>query len=349
MTTAPDAKAAPNPLTFLLGCERSGSTWLANILDAHEAVELLMEPFAPYARLFPEFPERNQHVPHAPPELAQAVRRGLGGLLAKKYSLCYRPGRGLAWKSVDARLATTIRAGHQLLRLTPPLRLRQWELLNLNTSELPVSLQTRKRWPPRHTVLKELRLNLKVKVLVDAVPDARFLVIVRNPAAQLTSIQRMMGQGRLQELAAALKTLPAEVARDPSLARYRPWIGDGDATKVLVAWWFLNYETLLSDLDACRAPALLVRHEELSAQPYEGSEKVFAFLGLTMTPAIEAYLRTSTAEEPRSTSPLDTFRESARHSQATIRDADRTIVARLERVAAGLPCAPALHDYFAGR
>ena len=34
---------------FILGCERSGSTWLGNIFDAHADVEFWMEPFADYA------------------------------------------------------------------------------------------------------------------------------------------------------------------------------------------------------------------------------------------------------------------------------------------------------------
>jgi hypothetical protein len=254
----------------------------------------------------------------------------------------------LRWKSIDALLAATIRAGHQRVRLTPPLAIRQWELLNLNTSELPASLQTPKQWPPRHYVLKELRLNLKVRVLLEAVPDARFLVIVRNPAAQLTSIRRMMKQGRLQELAAALRTLPADMVRDPGWRRYQPWVGDGGADELLAVWWFLNYETLLADLEATGAPRLLIHHEELSAQPRVWSEKVLAFLGLETTASIEKFLRTSTAEQARSDSPLDTFRDSARHSQTTIRDADRELAARLRRVAEGLPCTPALRDYFAG-
>jgi hypothetical protein len=90
----------------------------------------------------------------------------------------------------------------------------------------------------------------------------------------------------------------------------------------------------------------LIRHEELSTEPQAWSEKAFAFLGLSTSPSVEKFLRTSTAERPRSTSPVDTFRESAQHSHSTIRDADRGVAARLQRVAEGLPCAPTLRGYF---
>lgn len=47
---------------LILGCERSGSTWLANIFDSHPRVNLFMEPFAQYAGLFPGFPDRNVYL-----------------------------------------------------------------------------------------------------------------------------------------------------------------------------------------------------------------------------------------------------------------------------------------------
>ena len=65
---------------FLLGCERSGSTWLANIFDAHPDVELWMEPFADYAELFPAVPDRNAWLGQATPALEVAIRQGYARL-----------------------------------------------------------------------------------------------------------------------------------------------------------------------------------------------------------------------------------------------------------------------------
>lgn len=334
------------PVAFLLGCERSGSTWLANILDAHEGVELLMEPFAPYASIFPGFPHRHEHVASSTPALAQSVRQGLRATLPMKYPLLYRPGRPVGWRSVDGAL---IRGGHrafQRLRLKAPLALPRWELLNLNQSEIPADLRARKQWPPQRFVVKELRLNLKVPVLADAFPDARYVVIVRHPAAQLTSTRKWLEQGRLQELAGALKTLASEVKQSPGLERYRAWLGNGDRDDLLVVWWFLNYETVLADLRRVNARSLLVRHEELAAAPADGSQALLAFLGLSASGSVERYVeRTSTAEQ-RTSSPLDTFRKSAEHSRDTIRGADRGLVERLRRVANELPCCDELRGYF---
>ena len=334
------------PLSFLLGCERSGSTWLANILDAHAGVELLMEPFAPYASLFPGFPHRNVHVTESSPVLEQQVREGLRSALPIKYSLSYRPGRPVRLRSIDATVTSAFHRLHRRVRGTSPMPALRWELLNLNHSEIPAQLRVRKEWPPAHVVVKELRLNLKVPVLRGAFPDTRYVVIVRNPAAQLTSVRRWLEQGRLRELASALKTLANDVRQDPGLERYRSWLGDGGRDDLLVVWWFLNYETALADLRRTNARVLLLRHEDIAAEPVGGADALLSFLGLPPSDSVARYVRTSSDAEPRSTSPVDTFRKSAEHSLATIRGADPALVDRLRRVANELPCSEELRGYF---
>ncbi len=337
------------PVAFLLGCERSGSTWLANIIDAHEDVELLMEPFAPYAGIFPGFPHRHAHVVNSTPALEQSVCQGLCTTLPMKYPLFYRPGRPIGLRTIDGALIRTGRRAFQRLRLAAPPGLARWELLHLNQSEIPADLHARKHWPPARFVVKELRLNLKVPVLAGAFPDARYVVIVRHPAAQLTSTRKWLEQGRLQELAGALKTLAAEIKQSPELERYRPWIGSGDRDDLLVVWWFLNYETVLADLRRLNAAALLVRHEELADAPADGAKTILDFLGLSASRSVATYVERTSNAEQRSASPLDTFRKSAEHSRDTIRAADGALVDRLRRVANELPCSDELRGYFLER
>jgi hypothetical protein len=341
-----DRAARPESLTFLLGCERSGSTWLGNILDAHEEVDFIMEPFAPYASLFPGFPERNLYLRESSTAVEELVRQGLGRVLSKKYPLLYRPGRSVHWKVADRYVMTGLRMVHQQLSGAPGLRYLQWHLLNLNHSKVPVSMQGRKTSPPRHFVVKELRLNLKIRMLVKAVPQARFLIIVRNPAAQLTSIRRLIEKGYLQELAAALKSLSANPYQDHYPDRFEKWFESDVLVDVLVAWWFLNYEILIADVRDSGVPMMLIRHEQLAAGPNVWSEKILAFLGLSLSQSVKEYLQSSTGTPPRSSSPLDTFRHSADHSRATICNADPVIASKLQRMAEGLPCSGDLRVYF---
>lgn len=334
------------PLTFLLGCERSGSTWLGNILDSHEEVEFLMEPFAPYANIFPGFPHRNLYIREPSADIEEILRQGMASLHPKKYPLMYRPGRSLQWQTADRYAMQTVRWAYTHLRGTEMLKYQQWALLNLNNSKVPLSMQIQKAWPPKNFVIKELRLNLQMRMLVKAIPYARFIVIIRNPSAQLTSVRRLLEQGSLQELGVTLKTLRSYVLNNEHLRRYRKWAQDGDLDDLLVLWWVLNYEMLISDLKECGVPLLLIRHEELSADPAKWSEKIFSFLGLSMGQSVEKFLHISTEMPQQSNSPVDTFRKSADHSNTTISNASPVLADKLQRLAEGLPCIEDLSMYF---
>ena len=86
---------------FILGCERSGSTWLSNVLDAHPDIEFFMEPFADYADLFPGFAGRNLYIEHQSDAMADVLSDGYENLLRNKYFLFYRREKSLHWKKAD--------------------------------------------------------------------------------------------------------------------------------------------------------------------------------------------------------------------------------------------------------
>ena len=60
---------SPESLIFVLGCQRSGTTWLANILDSSPDILLFMEPFSIPFNIFPEFPEPSFFLDHSSPHL----------------------------------------------------------------------------------------------------------------------------------------------------------------------------------------------------------------------------------------------------------------------------------------
>jgi hypothetical protein len=71
---------------LILGCERSGSTWLSNILDSHPHVEFIMEPFVPRASLFPGFPGRNTYLANASDEIVRLIKNGYENIHDRKFS-----------------------------------------------------------------------------------------------------------------------------------------------------------------------------------------------------------------------------------------------------------------------
>ena len=305
-----------------------------------------MEPFAPYANIFPGFPHRNLYIRQSSVDIEEILKHGIMNLDSKKYPLMYRPGQSFHWQTIDRWAMETIQWAYKHVRGTEMQKYQQWVLLNLNSSKIPSNMHFPKKRSPQFIVVKELRLNLQVRMLVRAIPNARFLVIIRNPAAQLTSVRRLLNKGGLQELAMALKTLRSYVRNNENLKNYTRLARDGDLNDLLVLWWVLNYEILIADLKECGVPFLLIRHEELSADPAQWSEKIFSFVGLSRTRSVRKFLDKSTEMPQQSNSPLDTFRKSADYSNTTIKDADPNITKKLHRLMEDLDFIEELSWYF---
>jgi len=320
---------------FVLGSERSGSTWLANILDAHPDVELLMEPFAARARLFPGFPEREVPVDEAETGLTELLQRGAAGVSVHKYPLLYRPGRSRMLRVLDTKLAGAARTLALCLRRPTPLWLRRMDLLRLNSAAIPVDQLPIKSAAPSVLAVKELRLNFKVGLLAAAFPEARVIAIVRGPVAQIASIERLIDRGRLRELAAALPRVIETVAAHPRFARYAgltALVDPRDLTSTLAIWWLVSNQTLLTDLRGSELDHLVVRHEDLCEEPERGAEALLRFAGLTPNRSVTRFVRWSSSGGATTTSPVDTRRHSKMHARHAREAAPPELRLRVERI-----------------
>jgi len=340
---------------FVLGCERSGSTWVANILDARPDVELWMEPAADYAGLLPELADRNAWCAAPTEREVESLRAGLARLARAKYPLLYRPGRWPGLRAADARVAAAVRVVSRRATRRTPAWVARYELLNLHASRIPVRLQTRKQRAPGRVVVKELRLQLKARWLAGAFPAARVLVTLRHPVAQVASISRLMAGGGLAELARALRRFPDAVASQP---RLRQWVDPvraaeraEDPAERLAVYWLVAYQTLLEDLEACGLAHRVVRHEELASAPEAGAAELLAWCGLAPCPEVERYVRWSSATEAARPAALDTARHSrsvaARAQGAAAPELRARVLECLERAAKTAPLHPALAAHLA--
>jgi hypothetical protein len=343
---------------FILGAERSGSTWMANILGAHPAVDLYMEPFVGRTRLFGAVPDRNAYLATAGPALVDAVRAGFARLPGAKHGLLHRPGRPALLARLDRALAQT----HEALsrRAGRPLshRVERYAALNLGALAVPFRAPAQPRTGPPVTVVKELRVNFKVALLAAAFSGARCVVVLRHPGAQIASVLRHFERGRLGELRRSLTALPDCLASCPRLAPYLPE-GDPpdprrDPAAALALWWVANYDVLIGDLAAHGLDHRVVLHEDLSADPAGVVPGLLDFCGLPPAPEVEDYLRASTTRGPASDSSVDTHRVSAAYAEGAVRDVDpalRDTIARVVRperlMAGGAPgLGPHLARYF---
>jgi hypothetical protein len=301
---------------FLLGSERSGSTWVANALDAHPEVELLMEPCADYTRLFPGLPERERPLPCPTPEQVAAFRSGLDALPPHKYALLFRPGRPGQLRRVDRALLRALRRAAALLGRRAPLFALRHELLNLHAAALPAERLGAKAARPALRVVKELRLNLQLPLVARALPDARVAVMLRQPVAQIASILRRFESGGLGELRRSLARAFPGSAGEPRLARFRARIAaadpEGDPIGTLALWWVIQHEVLLEDLAASGLPFWLVSHEALCAAPERETAALLRFAGLAPRPEVTGFLDWSSRSDGDRNDPVDTRRVSAR-------------------------------------
>jgi hypothetical protein len=313
---------------FILGCERSGSTWLSNIFDSHPHVEFFMEPFADYTAIFPGIPGRNIYLSHPDEKQINAVKTGYRHLFSLKYPLFYKRGRPLYFKRVDRFFIHWLQKLLRVLKTRLPLRIQRYNLLDLHISQIPVLQQTRKNKNPSSTVevTKELRLNFKIGFISRVFPGALYFIVLRSPGAQISSIERLFQKGSLGELRQSLQTFFEDIINISRFAKYRKLIdyidcsGSGHMDIKLIVWWLINYDVLLEDLEHHGCKFQMVCHEEISETPYEVVSQIFDFMGLDVVREVQTYLEKSTsASHHQVRSNLDTLRDSANFYKQAIK------------------------------
>lgn len=161
---------APSSLLFVLGIQRSGTTWIGNIFDASPDTLLFMEPFAPACGRFPDFPETGYFLNTAPPTITRLLTETMyRRLYRRKFLFSHRSlqsPRYFRFERGIARMAERISkfAPRQLQR-----RILQFSQLNLNRLDPGYPIY-RKPDTLRHCVIKELRFAGKIPLPQAAFP-----------------------------------------------------------------------------------------------------------------------------------------------------------------------------------
>ncbi|MFB6372325.1 MAG: sulfotransferase [Bradymonadaceae bacterium] len=323
-------------MVFVLGVERSGSTWLANILESSPQLLLYMEPFTEVTDLFRGFPDRLSYMESAGPLVGDQIVETLAGLPRYKYyglesrdAASWRKRLNWRVQSVLRELYDRLGAGQNRSRM----RHRE---LNLNRVDNPDVFAFAKSAHPTHVAIKELRLNLKVPVLAEVFPNWRTLVIIRNPIAQIDSILRQFEHGNLVYLRRFLDVLYEVLCQQSRFAKYTEPIDhlpDDDLIARAITYWFVHYSTLLEDLRETDSNFRVVRHETLCEQPMTETESLFAFAGLDCTDQTRDYVRTSSQTSVQSAEPTETTRQSDQYYRRALAEVPDDTRERMRRYA----------------
>jgi len=274
-----------NRLTLILGGPRSGTTWLSKIFDSHPDVLYRHEP---------DLVVIDEVVPHICPAGGEAA--------------FVAATRTYFRDLLDLRTLKT--AGS--LPVFPknyesaPLRLaRQASIGALRAIRGVLPVATVNRWPvPErfdparqadiHYVIKSVASLGRAGLLAQALPEARIILILRNPLGQVASRLRGLKDGRLERRERDLALLETEQARRFGLTEQR-LLSCSEAEYLAWEWAVLNHKAA-EELDGL-PQARSLRHADLVREPLAQSRALFAFAGLSWQPATEEFIRLSTSHD----------------------------------------------------
>jgi hypothetical protein len=297
---------------------------------------LWMEPFADYAGLFPGFPGRFLYVDAPSRELCGIMSEHYNKLEGFKYPLFYKSGKSLLWCWADRFVLRCHRFIARLFRMRESARFQRYVLLNLNQSEIPALRLTRKVNNPAYEITKEFRLNFKASFLARLFPEAKYLILIRHPAAQLSSILSLMKRGSLMELRQHLKSFPEHILATGRFEKYRGILKEavdlGGLDDLLIVWWIVNNEVLIEDIKASGLQFQIICHEQLSENPVSEFRKLFGFVDLNFSDEVGRYLNRSSNTSNQTGSALDTTRNSRDHYKQTIQRSDAALQEKIRNV-----------------
>ena len=336
-------------LLFVLGTQRSGTTWLANIFDSHPECLHFYEPFAPAYGIFPYFPGEFVYLDPPATPVATRLRHDLPRLVEKRSRLFDPVHASRRQFQLEARLMGGIETWTRRARIRPPAFAAQFNLLHLNrTGQQPVAYFPKSEHI-RLTAVKEVRLYFKLSFLAATFPDAQFVHVMRHPAAVVNSMTNFLKRGRLVEIRDQIERFADTVGAQPRFEAYRPLldrIDRGTLPEKLAAYWRVANETLAADVAAAGGRAMPLVYERLAADPLARVNDLFRWCGLPESPATEAYVRESSTSRSERKTVLDTNRVSATYYRDWVGKTPAEVLAAVDEVCADSPLMAEFAPYY---
>lgn len=253
---------------LIAGTHRCGSTWVANVLGESPGVHNVYEPDSPYTDI-----------------LGTVVRSRLGAYPA------LRPDEPSSWYTMVWDLAfaggwpwsrspSARRLGRGLSKSPATFRDHEVAVLARAVSAAELQQQT-------HVIVKSANCGLSLEWIAQRYRP-RIVVQRRNPLNVISSWIALNIEADRLDAPAIRERWLAPLGVNPRVAV---------TSHVAQVAWTVGVLTLALKLTAERHPDwIVISHDDLSRDPYEGFASLFAQLGLPWTPRVSAYLKA--ADDP---------------------------------------------------
>jgi hypothetical protein len=275
--------AAGDEVVILLGSPRSGTTWIAKILDSHPDVLYRHEPDT--IRREPGVPTivaRNDI-----PGLLPAARKYLDRLISARNLKSTGP---LPVFSKSYRTVVRSYARHLLFYAYTVLETMSGFSPWFRDRQIP-DMITRSPRSPIRLVMKLIASNCRARLFAEALPGCKIVYIVREPLGQVASMRRGLRLGKFEKAAPLDECLATDEARDCGLTAER-FARLSQIERLAWHWAILNKKAI-ADL-AGSSQAMIVSYDDLCVDPVGQAKAIFAFVGLSWSLGTERFIRAST-------------------------------------------------------
>lgn len=252
---------------FILGVERSATTWLSNILEAHPRTDVYAEPMAIFTTYFEKWPDRFQKIEDQGNMADYFVSEFNKIKKEKRFFLSKIYDSPFTWK-LDFKLAKICDVRFKSNKA------RNYRILNFHRREQDFHFD--KTTTTSIDVIKELRLNFNPHLLTHINPQAKIIIVVRNYASNIKSIVKYVKAGRLIELKKLLDLK-----------------GSKKDYTVLMNYWLNSYNSLFEGLEDSNLEYITISHKNMLANGEGEIAKLYNFLNLELDEQVVSYFNFS--------------------------------------------------------
>lgn len=302
-----------NPLIFILGIQRSGTTWLTNIFDSSPDSMVFMEPFAPTSKIFPEFPKTNLFIKDSNACLDKLIQKEMMKRLLRHKSLL--PFTSLLLPNLfplERKIVSLWKKNnYKYMPYSFKSHVKKFSALNYHKMEDAFPIYN-KHSHPNYWVIKELRLAGKLPLFIENFPNAHYVVIIRHPAATVNSIINWFEKNRLGELRRDISDYISDLETQSISKLYNDKIGiskSGQLAHILALYWRISYETIFSQLRK-NGNFHVIIYEQMVNEPKKIIAQLFNDIGISWNSSVDDYLAFSTRNSIQINNPISTIRKS---------------------------------------